>query len=433
MLWLSWLIVGFLYNLLNCKVYCEIVIKKNFKLNFRIFFICFIFALLNCYSIYYNTYLRPLFIHLCYVIIVFFCYRESLIKAILSVILLAIISVISELIVSVIYYIFMNGNPSSVSNNFLSVIISNLAIMTMIYLIISMKIPKRIFSYIVKWYKEQNKLNIILISVTFLLTLALLMYQIFSKNLSYNNLIVYIIFIISSIIFVLNLFKENSEKSYISAEYNNLVEYVKKYENMIDQKSKEQHEYRNQLIIIRDKISKTNKKAIEYIDNILNIPIENNSEWLRKIKSIPSGGLKGLYYYKIEEMLANDINLYINVSDKLKDKNIWNCCEKNMYDITLIIGVYIDNAIQAAKISKEKYIVLDIDYDNESIVFSFSNTYFGTIDLNKLDDIKYTTKGIGHGYGLVIVKETLEKNDSLNQYREINGKYYVQKLVVKAN
>ena len=104
-----------------------------------------------------------------------------------------------------------------------------------------------------------------------------------------------------------------------------------------------------------------------------------------------------------------------------------------MYDITLIIGVYIDNAIQAAKISKEKYIVLDIDYDNKSIVFSFSNTYSGTIDLNKLDDIKYTTKGIGHGYGLVIVKETLEKNNSLDQCREINGKYYVQKLVVKAN
>lgn len=433
MLWLSWLIVGIVYNLFYCKMYSEIVMKEKFKLNFKIFFVCLFFAILNCYSIYYNTYFRIIFTQFCYILITYFCYNQSLVKCIISVFLFAIFFIISELIYSLIYSILIENSFDILTNNINGILVTNISIIIVCYFLINRKKSKILIQKIIIWYRKKNILNLLIIILLFILSWFVLFSQIMYNKLSYDNLIVYSVFLVSSIIFIINLFKENSEKSYISAEYNNLVEYVKKYENMIDQKSKEQHEYRNQLIIIRDKISKTNKKAIEYIDNILNIPIENNSEWLRKIKSIPSGGLKGLYFYKIEEMLANDINLYINVSDKLKDKNIWTCCEKNMYDITLIIGVYIDNAIQAAKISKEKYIVLDIDYDNKSIVFSFSNTYSGTIDLNKLDDIKYTTKGIGHGYGLVIVKETLEKNDSLNQYREINGKYYVQKLVVKAN
>ena len=433
MLWLSWLIVGIVYNLFYCKMYSEIIMKEKFKLNLKNFFVCLFFAIINCYSIYYNKYLRSLFIHLCYVLITYICYKKTLVRSILFVLLFSICSVIGELIVSSICYILMGNDVVVITTNFFGILFSNLLIIIISKFIIKRKTSVKLISNIIKWYKKDNIIGLIFIIIVFILTGILFLMQIIYNKLSYDNLFVYSVFLISSIIFIINLFKENSEKSYILAEYNNLVDYVKKYENMLDQKSKEQHEYKNQLIIIRDKISKTNKKAIEYIDYILNVQTESNSEWLRKIKSIPSGGLKGLYYYKIEEMLANDINLYINVSDKLKDKDIWKCCEKNMYDITLIIGVYIDNAIQAAKGAKEKYIVLDIDYDNESIIFSFSNTYSGTIELNKLDDIRYTTKGIGHGYGLVIVKETLEKNDNLDQYREINGKYYVQKLIVKSN
>lgn len=431
MLWLSWLIVGIISNLFYCKMYSEILMNKKFKLNYKMFFWYLFFAIINCYSIYYNQYLRSLFINLCYVLLIYLIYRHSLVKSIIFAVLTLIINIISELIFSIVCTIFFKEYILFFAENFFGIIVVNLIIVLMSYYFVTRKFINVIIVKITKWYVEKNILNLLLIVLLFVITVVLLLYQIIYNKLSYDNLFVYSIFIVSLIVFLVNLFKENSEKSYISAEYDNLVDYVKKYENMLDQKSKEQHEHRNQLIIIRDKINKTNKKAIEYIDNILNLQTENNSEWLRKIKAIPSGGLKGLYYYKIEEMISNNINLYINVSDKLTDKSVWQCCEKNMYDITLIIGVYIDNAIHAAKESNEKYIVLDIDYEDEAIIFSFSNTFSGNIELNKLDDIKYTTKGTGHGYGLVIVKETLEKNNSLEQYREINGKYYVQKLIVK--
>ena len=90
-----------------------------------------------------------------------------------------------------------------------------------------------------------------------------------------------------------------------------------------------------------------------------------------------------------------------------------------------------DNAIEAAERADKKFVIIDIDAEGENIIFSFSNTYEGHIEVGKMDKQGYSTKGKSRGYGLSLVQDLLSKNAYLSQKREINGIFYVQKLIIQ--
>ena len=77
-------------------------------------------------------------------------------------------------------------------------------------------------------------------------------------------------------------------------------------------------------------------------------------------------------------------------------------------------------------------ITLDVYLDNDSIVFEITNSFNGTINIEKIDEKGYSTKGNGHGYGLALVNDIITKSEYLNQSREINGNYYIQRLYIKS-
>ena len=69
--------------------------------------------------------------------------------------------------------------------------------------------------------------------------------------------------------------------------------------------------------------------------------------------------------------------------------------------------------------------------EDKNIVFKISNTFSNEINMDKIDEEGYTTKGKGKGYGLALVKDLIANNDCLNQSRAISGIYYIQKLYIK--
>ena len=184
--------------------------------------------------------------------------------------------------------------------------------------------------------------------------------------------------------------------------------------------------------MIKSMMGKNNKKVLNYIDELYNDEKDDNDvELLKKLQYLPSGGLKGLIYYKIEEMKEKKINTFIDISPKVKNIKINKKIDNNLKDISKIIGVYLYNAIEACSNSKEKYIVLEIYLNNNEWVFSLSNTYEGKIDTRKMDNEGYTTKGESKGYGLSLAKDLINKNENLRQEREIKGIYFVQRLYMK--
>lgn len=357
---------------------------------------------------------------------------ESFSKILMEVFLISIVFMFLDCLYGMIYIGILKFSPQAYQNSWSGILIANFIMAIIGLIIISRKKIKEFIKHIAYLYSNKATVNLI---GNVILCIVSIWFFIQRNTMGITPLYDYImnfVVIVAIIVFVIGFFKENSDKNQIKREYDSLLDYAKIYEQEVVEKSKWQHEYENQLIIIKDKISSRNKEAREYINQLLkNKPVDINSQWLGKLSKFPDIGIKGLLCYKIGQMQTKGISVFVDISENIKITKLHKeILEKNLQDISRVFGVYIDNAADAAYESINKYFVFEFYCTNDTLVFQISNTFAGSLDLQKMGTEKFTTKGKGHGYGLSLVKDILEKNVSLYQEREINGMYYVQRLIV---
>ena len=432
MLIVSWFICGVLYFLFYCYTFSELVCNEKFKVNYKIiFFSLLIGVIYSIISKFDLIYLRPYIIHIYFFFVFRFIFKKSFVKVLIGIFTPAVIFFFAETVFGLLFFL-LKIDVSGFTNDFFGYIICNLFILLFALVISKINFIKKIFFNIVTWYNE-NEFKVLVVLVCFALTIVIfILYNNFTRLLPTSLLLFSNLFCIGVFIFVIGFFKEKAQNNHISSEYENLLDYVKVYENAVEEKSKNQHEYKNQLILLKGMLGKTNKKALNYINELLNTDSENEDiNWLNKLKYVPQGGLKGLLYYKIQEMLKEEVKIFVDVSPELEKSTNSKIINKLLGDVSKVIGVYIDNSIEAVRELKEKYIVIEFYIESKNIVFSISNNYNGSIYMDKVDKEGYTTKGTGHGYGLSLVRDIIDKNDKLSQKRELNGIYFVQKLYIK--
>lgn len=432
MLVVSWFICCIfsfvVYNYLFCKL-TNMEFKINKKLMLFSFLMCFVYYIINRESfLYIRPYVINIYIYICFILL----YKQKFMKTLIVYLCILLLSFVSELAYDVVVIFLFNIKLQDFVLLWYGYLVSNVLIYTLCLILYRIPIMKKIFSNIINWYNQNEFKSIIIFLVLCMIILTFFLYNNFIKVLPNQLLWLTNMFCIAVMFFVVNYFKEKANNNRIVSEYDQLLKYVNKYEKVVEDKSKRQHEYKNQLVLIKGMINKTNKKAIEYIDSLYEEEKDDsNLEMLKKLQYLPSGGLKGLIYYKLEDMKDKKINVFVDISPKVKNVKVNKKLDSNLKDISKVIGVYLDNAIEASVHSKEKYIVLEIYLDKDEWVFSLSNTYKGEIDLNRIDKEGYTTKGSGKGYGLSLVKDIIEHNSDLRQERELRGIYYTQKLYMK--
>ena len=433
MLVVSSLMYCIFYFLLYLYLFNKFVFDRNLKIDIRILILAFLIAVLYYLLTKYNfIYIRPYFIHIYIFISLIFLYKQKIIKTLIVLLCVFLLLCISEFLYdSSLIFIFKIN-----IQNFVSVwygfIFSNIVIWILILLISMLPFVKRIINNIISWYNRNEFKSLAIFVIACMIFFTFLLYNNFFEFLPRSILGITNIFCVIVMFFIISYFREKANNNRIITEYDQLLKYVNKYEKVVEDKSKRQHEYKNQLVLIKGMINKTNKKAIEYIDSLYEEEKDDsNLEMLKKLQYLPSGGLKGLIYYKLEDMKDKKINVFVDISPKAKNVKVNKKIDSNLKDISKVIGVYLDNAIEASVHSKEKYIVLEIYLDKDEWVFSLSNTYKGEINLNRIDKEGYTTKGSGKGYGLSLVKDIIEHNSNLRQERELRGIYYTQRLYMK--
>lgn len=272
--------------------------------------------------------------------------------------------------------------------------------------------------------RQVNMIIFLLLAVIAMSTLLYLLGNNYELNAVFTtNFLIFLIFFLLVIILV------GEKNSYVklSDDYENLFHYVKIFEDWIEDEQLIRHEYKNQLAVLRCLTKE--KKVKNKIDDIISDTINIDNHMINQLKNLPSGGLKGLLYYKIAVARNNDINIEVDVSqDASPILNTLNQDELKI--ISKLIGIYCDNAIEAAKETKKKIVLIEIYEINNIANIVISNTCKENKVLLNRYDKGVSTKGKGRGNGLYFAKKMLTKNTWIEESQEIIDGYYIETLKI---
>ena len=218
----------------------------------------------------------------------------------------------------------------------------------------------------------------------------------------------------------------------VSDKYTNTIRALKEYEKMMDFYKVNNHENKNNFLTIRNMLSEDDEKIKNFIDNIIDNRIMDDEKLNMESSNIPEGGIRAVIYSKLLEMKNKKIKFDLETDFKIRRFNLENTKAKTMLDICNILGVFLDNAIHAsADMGDKAYVKVTLTMKDDDLCISIKNKFNGTIDVEKIDKVGYSTKGSGHGYGLSLVKNILVENRNLINKRKLTKNTFEQILIIK--
>lgn len=360
------------------------------------------------------------------IIVIKTVFKLTTYKAVITMFITMILMSISEIISGLILLKFLT--IAAARSMWYFILLCNILICLITIIIIRIKILQRILTKFIIKTESKNKVTTVLL---FTLSVIVLVYLFYNISINYNwneKYLITILIMISYIIISFIFFKDKLEYDILEEKYDALFEYFSEIAESIDDLNLTTHEYKNQIAIVENYIdNREYKKAKSYIDDISK-SINKDEGLLVNLTDIPTGGLKGLLYYKIIVAKNQKVEIVLDVGKNTK-KLFKKLSEQEIKIITRIIGVYIDNAISEVT-RKNKIVNIEIYNLDDNLHFAISNKINNRIDIKKIGNKGYTTKGKGHGQGLYLINRLISRNKWLKSESKLVNNYYVTKLIM---
>lgn len=227
-------------------------------------------------------------------------------------------------------------------------------------------------------------------------------------------------FVIALILIAINILNFYLYNSYIKniklkLEYNSVEASNRAYKNQLEIVNESEkkirlikHDIKNHLCNIKNNVTNgKNKQAADYIDEILK-NIEPEQEFVKTGNS----DVDCIVNYKLAtaKNMGIEFSIKINLPEELK---------VNSFDLIVILGNLLDNAINALSTAEHKILKIDINYSVGMIVILIKNTMGNKVKRTNENE---------HGYGLISVRNSLEKYRGTLQ-NDIIDNYYIAKAI----
>lgn len=348
-------------------------------------------------------------------------------KNFLNMLLCYIIMLIFEVISSIVFMLLNITNIQVFDNSLVFKISYTIINMFYIYIISGLNFTKKIATKSNELFGKNSIILVILIILFLVLTLLDFKMSILgNKRVYITNLLILSAFSIIIFYAVYNNIKSLKEVE----KTETLLNFISTYEKKIDEDRINRHEMLNNLLILKSFKNKNSKEFNDTLDDLIKI-YDKKGTGVKNISKLP-GGLKGMVYYKLEEVQRKELNVNINIS-----KQVSLSLEKlNHKDYVLLckaMGIVLDNAIEASNNSRDKLLNLDVYKENENVIIMVDNTFNKKVDLDKLGTKNYSTKGEGRGLGLYIIKNLLKTSKYVVLEQSINENIFSSKIIVKQN
>lgn len=132
-------------------------------------------------------------------------------------------------------------------------------------------------------------------------------------------------------------------------------------------------------------------------------------------------------YYK-----ADSLGIKINLESFID----FNKLNMEIYEFTRILGILMDNAIEAASECSQKLINVTIrnDIKQNRQLLIIENTYNDkNVDLNKIYEKGFSTKAENTGLGLWEVDKILTRNKNITRFTTKNDEFFIQQIEIYNN
>ncbi|MEB5899411.1 MULTISPECIES: GHKL domain-containing protein [Staphylococcus] len=283
-----------------------------------------------------------------------------------------------------------------------------------------------------------NKVYLTLIGIILLATFTIL-YMYMPKNIiSYGDFkylaVIYVIFIITIAILIVtvsfSIIREIQYKRNVK-EVENYYKYTLQIEKINNDMRKFRHDYVNILTTMSDYIRENDMAGLRSYFNDEILPMQDsmqmNTVKINGTENLRVREIKGLLTTKILQAQEKNISISIEVPEPIEKINM------PIIDLSRVIGIILDNAIEASESITEDALIRVAFIKNSDISVTF-------IVMNKCeDDIprvhtlfqeNFSTKRGNRGLGLFTLKEITDSNANVLLDTTIENGYFVQKVEI---
>lgn len=287
-----------------------------------------------------------------------------------------------------------------------------------------------------------KKLNIPDIAFLLLFAEELFCAGFFIFNFSYNekmqyphyivitNAIIFTCFFLLTVIIsfiIIHYIKKDYDSKQKMKEYENLQNYITELETLYSEMRIYRHDNINLLSSIYGYIDENNMPGLKcfYQKEILgelNKPTFSHIE-IGKLSDIKILELKGLLYAKLLRAFSRKLNVTLSITGLITSTKM------EISDLIKVVGIFLDNAIEAAEFSKMKQLDISLEKTANFFTLSVGNSCdLETIPLSQISEPSYSTKGSGHGIGLSTAEQLLQKYPDIYHHTHFKEHYFIQQL-----
>ncbi len=239
------------------------------------------------------------------------------------------------------------------------------------------------------------------------------------------NVFIVLVFIVYGIVNAFQAY-QMGKQAFISE---NQKIYTKTLENSLDQTKGFRHEMNNMISTIAGFVE------LERFDllrpYIADIQQRLTAQSATNILNLDLRDVPILYGLLVEKVSCSTVmGVRLEISILTKEELIFP--DEVLYDFAYIMGVWLDNAIEAAASSKQKQVNLLVQDDGNCYNIVVRNSFEGNIDLEKINHKNYSTKSNHMGIGLHQVEKKIQaQSQYFSSSTTISDGFFTQYLRVK--
>lgn len=250
-----------------------------------------------------------------------------------------------------------------------------------------------------------------------------------SEVIRLNGILFFLFFVVTFVITIIIILSYEKDKKVTQKlkEFENLQDYTRKIEDLYMELRIFKHDYFNILASLSAYIESNNMKGLkEYFENSILIAgekLDHKNTVLAALSYMKVEEIKGLVYTKLFHAMQKGVQIELDIKEPIE------CMYMDILELTRVLGIFLDNAAEAALDSEHKRLYLGFAKCDDSVLVVVENSCATeTIDIRKIYQLGFSTKGENRGVGLFQVQKTLQKYKNAVHTTRYKDGIFTQKI-----